>query len=75
MATEVNMVERMKKENPHVKVEFLTRSLCPTMYMVNEINLLDTLKKLPVDPYREMVISDSLRKNARLALERMLALA
>lgn len=75
MATEVNMVERMKKENPHVKVEFLTRSLCPTMYMVNENNLLDTLKKLPVDPYREMVISDSLRKNARLALERMLALA
>lgn len=37
MATEVNMVERMKKENPHVKVEFLTRSLCPTMYIVMKI--------------------------------------
>ncbi len=75
MATEVNMVDRLKKENPHVKLEFLARSLCPTMYMVNQAKLLDTLKNLPLNTDKEVPMPDTLRSNARLALERMLALA
>jgi quinolinate synthase len=75
MATEVNMVDRLKKENPQLRIEFLTRSLCPTMYMVNEEKLLDTLKNLPTNEEKAVPISDSLRTNAKLALERMLALA
>ena len=75
MATEVNMVDRLRKENPHIKLEFLSRSLCPTMYMVNEEKLLDTLRNIPSDPRREVPMPDSLKADARKALERMLALA
>lgn len=75
MATEVNMVDRLKKENPQIRIEFLTRSLCPTMYMVNEAKLLDTLKNMPHNEDKLVPMPESLRVNARTALERMLALA
>ena len=76
VATEVNMVERLRKENPHIKIEFLTRSLCPTMYMVNQAKLLDTLRHLETnDSGKEVFMSDEMRRPARVALERMLALA
>lgn len=75
MATEVNMVDRLKKENPNIRIEFLTRSLCPTMYMVNEAKLLDTLKNMPANEDKLVPMPLELRTNARLALERMLALA
>lgn len=75
VATEVNMVDRLRKENPHIRIEFLTRSLCPTMYMVNNQKLLDTLKNMPNEKHREVPMQDEIRVPAKLALERMLALA
>lgn len=76
MATEVNMVDRLRKENPQIKLEFLTRSLCPTMYMVNQNKLLDTLINLETpETGKEVHLGPEIRDPARIALERMLTLA
>ena len=73
VATEINLIERLKREYPQIRVEFLTRSLCPTMYMVDLEKLLFTLEKLPDDQVVPM--PSEIRDPARLSLERMLALA
>jgi quinolinate synthase len=72
VGTEINLIERLKKENPLVKVEALFRSLCPTMYMVDLTKLLRTLKNLETEEVVPMPLS--IKAPARLALERMLAL-
>jgi quinolinate synthase len=72
VGTEVNLVERLKRENPQLKVEVLFRSLCPTMYMVDleklerTLNNLETEESVPMPP--------EIKDPARLALERMLSL-
>ena len=73
VATEMNLVERLKREAPHVKVEFLSRSLCPTMYMVDLEKVLRTLRHLDSD--EPVPMPADIREPARVALERMLALA
>jgi quinolinate synthase len=73
VATEVNLVDRLRKDNPHLKVEFLTRSLCPTMYMVDREKLLRTLENLESE--EPVPMPESMKAPARLALERMLDLA
>jgi quinolinate synthase len=72
VATEINLVDRMKKENPHVRVEVLSRSLCPTMYMVNLEKLLFTLEN--IDTVEAVPMPQEVKQPARLALERMLSL-
>lgn len=72
VATEVNMVDRLRKENPQLKVEFLARSLCPTMYMVDRAKLLHTLENLESE--EPVPMSIAMKAPARLALERMLGL-
>ena len=72
VATEVNLVDRLKKENPQVRVEFLSRSLCPTMYMVDLAKLLHTLEHLDTEDAVPMPMD--IKAPARLALERMLNL-
>ncbi len=72
VATEINLVDRMKRENPQLRVEFLTRSLCPTMYMVNLEKLLRTLKNL--DTEEAVPMPGEIKMPARDALERMLSL-
>jgi quinolinate synthase len=72
VGTEVNLVERLRKENPHLKVEALFRSLCPTMYMVDMPKLLRTLENLETE--EPVPMGAEIKQPARLALERMLAL-
>ncbi len=72
IATEIHQVERLKLQNPKLKVEFLTRSLCPTMYMVDLEKVLRTLENIETeDP---VPMPEAMKAPARLALERMLAL-
>jgi len=72
VATEIHLVDRLKKENPLIRVEMLSRSLCPTMYMVNLEKVLRTLKNLKTEEAVPMPLS--LKNPAKLALERMLRL-
>jgi len=72
VGTEVNMVERLRAENPKIKIEVLFRSLCPTMYMVDLEKVERTLKNLETeDP---VPMPSEIKDPARLALERMLSL-
>ncbi len=73
IATEQHLIERLKKELPHLRIEFLTRSLCPTMYMVDLEKLHRTLAQIESEPIVPM--PEDIKYPARLALERMLALA
>ena len=73
VATEMNLVDRLRKQHPQLKVEFLSRSLCPTMYMVDRAKLLRTLENLATD--EPVPMPSEIRDLARLALNRMLALA
>jgi quinolinate synthase len=73
IATEVHLVERLRKELPHLRIEFLSRSLCPTMYMVDLEKLHRTLVNIESEEAVPMPLE--IKHNARLALERMLALA
>ncbi len=72
LGTEVNLVDRLKKENPQLRVEFLHRSLCPTMYMVDLKKVLATLKTLPED--KRVPMPPEIKAPAKLSLERMLTL-
>ncbi|NCN27780.1 quinolinate synthase NadA [bacterium] len=75
VATEVNLVRRMQQDNPHLRVEMLSRSLCPTMYMVDLFKLKRSLEKI-IDKTEEAVpMPDEIKGDALKALERMLALA
>lgn len=73
VGTEVNLVARLRKEYPAVKVEPLFRSLCPTMYMVDLEKLLRTLDHLEQE--EAVPMPPEIKDPARLALERMLSLA
>jgi len=72
VATEIHLVDRLRRENPKIRVEMLSRSLCPTMYMVDLQKLLHTLEEFPEDKLVPM--PPEMKEPARLALERMLAL-
>jgi quinolinate synthase len=72
IATEINLVERLRKENPQIRIEVLSRSLCPTMYMVDLEKVAHTLENLETE--EAVPMPDSLKQPARLALERMLSL-
>jgi quinolinate synthase len=73
IATEVHLVERLKKELPHLRIEFLTRSLCPTMYMVDLNKLERTLTN--IDTEEKVPMPLEIKQDAKLALERMLSLS
>jgi quinolinate synthase len=72
VGTEVNLVERMRVENPTLRVEPLFRSLCPTMYMVDLQKLLRTLEHIETEEPVPMPLE--IKDPARLALQRMLDL-
>jgi len=73
VATEFNMVKRLQTENPDKRVEMLTRSLCPTMYMVDLHKVLRTLRHL--DTEAPVPMPPEIKEPAREALARMLSLA
>ncbi len=70
VGTELNLVNRVAKQNPDKKVLPLARSLCPNMYKINLYNLcwtLDNLGKINI-----VQVPQNLKQDALLALERML---
>jgi quinolinate synthase len=73
VGTEVNLVNRLALENPDKRVLELHYSLCPNMFKINLENLLWTLKNL--GKVNVVEVSESVKQKARVALDRMLALA
>ncbi len=73
IGTEINMIGRLAREYPDRKVMALSRSLCPNMYKINLHNVLYALEDLG----RRGVVTlpPEVKADARLALDRMLALA
>ena len=73
VGTEINLVHRLALEYPDRKVVDLRNSLCPNMFKINPGNLLHTLEH--IGEYNLVTVPDAIRDDARLALDRMLALA
>ncbi len=73
IGTEINLIHRLALEYPDKKVLDLHYSLCPNMFKINLGNLLQTLETLGE---RNVVrVPEEIKAGARLALDRMLALA
>jgi quinolinate synthase len=71
IGTEINMIHRLAWENPAKEVHTLSRSLCPNMYRVNLYNLYDTVRDL--ENAEQVTLPDEVMRDAKLALDRMLA--
>jgi quinolinate synthase len=73
IGTEVNLVNRLALEYPDKNIFELHYSLCPNMFKINPKNLLWTLQN--VGQTNVIHVPDEIKKDARLALDRMLALS
>ncbi len=73
IGTEINLINRLALENPDKKVLDLHYSLCPNMFKINPKNLLLTLDK--IGQVNVVKVPDALKADARMALDRMLAMA
>ncbi|MDZ7265508.1 MAG: quinolinate synthase NadA, partial [candidate division KSB1 bacterium] len=72
VGTELNLVNRLARENPDKRVFPLARSLCPNMYRINLYNLCWTLENLGT--VNVVKVDDSIKADALLALNQMLSL-
>jgi len=72
IGTEVNLIDRLAVVHPDRTILPLHRSLCPNMYKINLNNLLLTLEN--IGQMNVVTIPENIKKDARLALERMLEL-
>ncbi len=72
IATEINMIHRLAYDHPDREVHTLSRSLCPNMYRINLYNLYDLIRDL--DNAVPVTLDPAIEAQARLALDRMLAL-
>lgn len=72
IGTEINLIERLADEYPDKIILPLYRSLCPNMYKINPEKLLFTLTH--IGEYNRITIEENIKKDARLALDRMLML-
>lgn len=73
IGTEINLVKRLALENPDKKVIDLHYSLCPNMFKINPENLLWTLEN--IGRVNVVTVPEATKADAKLALDRMLALA
>lgn len=73
IGTEINLIHRLALEYPEKKVLDLHQSLCPNMFRINLRNLLETLEAL--GEMNVVRVPDDVKAGAKLALDRMLALA
>ncbi len=73
IGTEINLVHRLALEHPDKQVLDLAYSLCPNMFRINLENLLATLENL--GGVNVVTVPEAIKAEARLALDRMLALA
>jgi quinolinate synthase len=77
IGTEINLVHRLALEHPEQTIHSLQKNVCPcaTMNRIDPAHLLWTLENLAegvvVNPIR---VPEDVRRDARLALDRMLAL-
>ncbi len=72
IGTEINLTARLALEHPDKTVVELARSLCPNMFRISLKHLRNTLENL--GELGEIEVPDPDRSDARVALERMLAL-
>jgi len=72
ISTEINLVHRLALENPDKNVFDLHYSLCPNMFRINLTNLFWTLEN--VGQVNTITVSKETKLEARMALDRMLAL-
>lgn len=73
VGTEINLIQSLAAQYPDRMITKLHRSLCLTMYQITLSKLLFTLENLEtVEP---VLLSSEVKHYARVALERMLALA
>jgi quinolinate synthase len=72
VGTEISLVKRLAVEYPQVRVIPLDFSLCPNMYRTTLSKVATLLETW--DPAREIIVPEEIAVNARVALERMLAL-
>ena len=72
IGTEINLVHRLALEHPDKGVLDLHYSLCPNMFKINLEKLLCSLENL--GETNVVAVSEPIRTEARLALERMLSL-
>jgi quinolinate synthase len=73
VGTEINLVNRLALENKDKTVLDLQFSLCPNMFRISLENLLWSLEN--IGRVNVITVPDTIKKEARLALDRMLALA
>lgn len=72
VGTEINLIHRLALEYPEKKVLDLHYSLCPNMFKINLKNLLKCLEE--IGTYNVVRVPDDIKADARLALDRMMAL-
>jgi len=73
VGTEFNMVNRLREKNTYILSS--TKPECPTMNETSLEDLYRTLKSIEdKEPFYEIQLDESVQKNAKLALERMLNL-
>lgn len=73
IGTEINLINRLAKENPDKKIFELAYSLCPNMYKINLQNLLWTLDE--IGKVNIVQVDKNLKQEAKIALNRMLSLS
>jgi len=72
VGTEINLINRLSLEHQDKTILDLHYSLCPNMFRVNLENLLETLEN--IGQVNVITVPEAIKKDARLALERMLTL-
>ena len=73
VGTEFNLVNRLREKNTYVLSS--TKPECPTMNETTLEDLYNTLKAIEDgQPINEIFLDDDVQQNAKIALERMLAL-
>ncbi len=72
IATEINLIQNLQAQYPDRLITKLHRSLCLTMYQITMGRLLYSLENL--EQMENVELNPATVKNARLALDRMLAL-
>jgi quinolinate synthase len=77
IGTEINLVTRMQLEHPQIEVQPLLRSLCPNMYRIDLEKVAHVLRDLDAgrggDAHPQRItVSDDVRRDAKVALQRML---
>jgi len=70
VGTEINLIYRLAEQYPDRTIIPIRKSLCPNMYRINMLNLYETIMEFPDD--RVIIVDGQTKKEAKLALERML---